>query len=115
MQGLLASHSCALCACQAAASAGPCLFTCAPKRAGDLFAALLLGWLHKNPGDLKAALDTAVAGLQAVLQGTVQACGDAAAATERTSAVSAARELRLVQHQGAIVRPDLVYGAEGLE
>lgn len=74
-----------------------------------------LAGFTKNPGDLKAALETAVAGLQAVLQGTVQACGDAAAATERTSAVSAARELRLVQHQGAIVRPDLVYGAEALE
>ena len=52
--------------------------------------------------------------LQAVLADTVQQCGPAAAATERTAAVSAARELRLVQNQGAIVAPHLGYAAEAI-
>lgn len=75
--------------------------------AGDLFTALLLGWLHKRPGELKAALEAAVAGLQQVLRDTVDKCGAAAAAEERTAAVSFARELRLVQNTAAIVAPPL--------
>ena len=85
-----------------------------PSAAGDLFTALLLGWLHRHPGDLKAALEKAVGGLQAVLRDTVQQCGAVAAAAERTAAVSAARELRLVQNQGAIVAPHLGYAAEAI-
>jgi pyridoxine kinase len=36
--------------------------------AGDLFTALLLAWMHRHPGDLKAALELAVAGLQVRLE-----------------------------------------------
>ncbi|EFN56196.1 hypothetical protein CHLNCDRAFT_56126 [Chlorella variabilis] len=79
---------------------------------GDLFTALLLGWLHKHPDDLKTALEAAVAGLQAVLRDTVAQAGAAASATERTAAVCAARELRLVQNQGAILQPQLMFTAE---
>ncbi|KAI7837973.1 hypothetical protein COHA_008276 [Chlorella ohadii] len=74
---------------------------------GDLFTALLLGWLHKRPGELKAALEAAVAGLQVVLRDTVDKCGAAAAAEERTAAVSSARELRLVQNAAGILSPPL--------
>ncbi|PRW45098.1 ammonium transporter [Chlorella sorokiniana] len=56
---------------------------------GDLFTALLLGWLHKRPGELKAALEAAVAGLQVVLRDTVDKCGAAAAAEERYTLLSA--------------------------
>ncbi len=81
---------------------------CLPLRpAGDLFTALLLGWLHKRPGELKAALEAAVAGLQVVLRDTVDKCGAAAAAEERTAAVSSARELRLVQNAAGILSPPL--------
>lgn len=86
-----------------------------PHSAGDLFTALLLGWLHQHPGELKVALEKAVGGLQAVLRDTVQQCGpEAAEAKERTAGVSAARELRLVQNQGAIVTPHLAYQAEAI-
>lgn len=80
--------------------------------AGDLFAALLLGWMHRHPQDLKSALEGAVAGLQAVLRDTVAHCGEAAAAKERTAAVCAARELRLVQNRGAMLDPVRFYRAE---
>lgn len=84
--------------------------------AGDLFTALLLGWLHKRPGELKAALEAAVAGLQAVLRDTVDKCGAAAVAEERTAAVSSARELRLVQNIGAIAAPPLgQFAAEAID
>ena len=83
-----------------------------PPAVGDLFTALLLGWLHKHPDDLKTALEAAVAGLQAVLRDTVAQAGAAASATERTAAVCAARELRLVQNQGAILQPQLMFTAE---
>lgn len=68
--------------------------------------------MHRHPEDLKTALEGAVAALQAVLRDTVAHCGDAAAATERTAAVCAARELRLVQNQGAMLHPQLIYPAE---
>lgn len=80
---------------------------------GDLFTALLLGWMHRHPGDLQTALERAVGGLQAVLRDTVQQCGEAAAiAKERTAEVSAARELRLIQNQHAIQEPAQPYAAE---
>ncbi|KAL4448371.1 hypothetical protein ABPG75_005590 [Micractinium tetrahymenae] len=82
---------------------------------GDLFTALLLGWMHRHPGDLKSALEAAVGGLQAVLRDTVAACGDAAAAKERTAEVCAARELRLVQNQAALAAPQRLYAAEPID
>lgn len=57
-----------------------------------------------------------MAGLQAVLRDTVDKCGSAAAAETRTAAVSFARELRLVQNQGAVVAPPLGrYVAEAID
>lgn len=57
--------------------------------AGDLLAALLLAWMHHHPGDLAAAVELAVAGLQAVLTDTAQRCGPAALAAVRTAEVCA--------------------------
>ncbi len=68
--------------------------------------------MHRHPGDLKSALEAAVGGLQAVLHDTVAACGGAAGAKERTAAVCAARELRLVQNQAALAAPRRLYAAE---
>ncbi|GAB4817197.1 hypothetical protein N2152v2_004243 [Parachlorella kessleri] len=79
---------------------------------GDLFTALLLAWMHQHPGDLKTALEKAVAGLQAVLADTVAHCGEAAKATVRTAEVSRARELRLVQNQRVLVAPKVLFEAE---
>lgn len=86
-----------------------------PAHAGDLFAALLLGWLQRRPGELKVALEAAVAGLQAVLRDTVEQCSEAATTTDRTATVCAARELRLVQNQAAILRPEHLYAAEAID
>lgn len=55
--------------------------------AGDLLTALLLAWLDKLPGDLAAAVEHALAGLQGVLQATATACGDVAKTTEHSAQV----------------------------
>lgn len=62
---------------------------------GDLFAALLLAWLQRHPTLLSAALEGAVATLQAVLKDTATASAHTVGES-RTAAVWAARELRLV-------------------
>lgn len=69
----------------------PCL-DCPPSRrliAGDLFTALLLARLHRQPDCLGAALEAAVASLQAVLRDTAAEAGDAVAQTLRTAEVGA--------------------------
>jgi pyridoxine kinase len=80
--------------------------------AGDLFAALLLAWTHRRPGDLAAAVELAVAGLQAVLQATAAAGGGAGG---RGAAAFAARELRLVECGDALAVPVVSLRAEALD
>ncbi|GLC35701.1 hypothetical protein PLESTB_000485400 [Pleodorina starrii] len=82
---------------------------------GDLFAALLLAWMHHHPGDLATALEKAVGGLQAVLADTVRHCGPAALAAERSSEVCALRELRLIPCQGQLQDPPIRYRCEVAE
>ncbi|KAG7670781.1 hypothetical protein Ndes2526B_g01465 [Nannochloris sp. 'desiccata'] len=75
---------------------------------GDLFTALLLGWMHRHPENLKLALEYAVAGLQTVLLDTVQYAsghGGGAEERERNANVCAVRELRLIQNQDAMAAP----------
>lgn len=80
---------------------------------GDLFSALLLGFLQRHPEDLRFAVEKAVNALQVVLRGTAKAAGPAALGKgARDAAVCRARELRLVQFQGAIVDPPIAYRAE---
>ena len=79
---------------------------------GDLFTALLLGWTHKHPGNLKLALELAVAGLQAVLLDTVANCGAAASSPGRTAELCRARELRLIQNQRQLAQPVVQVHAE---
>jgi len=59
--------------------------------AGDLIVALLLANLDKNPGQLKIAVEKALASLQAVLQATMRAAGDAAFAEVRDAKVCIVR------------------------
>ncbi|PNW85149.1 hypothetical protein CHLRE_03g173800v5 [Chlamydomonas reinhardtii] len=82
---------------------------------GDLFAALLLAWMHHHPGDLALAVEKAVGGLQAVLAETVRHCGAAALVAERTAEVCALRELRLIQCQGQLQDPPIKYRCSPLE
>ncbi|KAK9825962.1 hypothetical protein WJX74_001552 [Apatococcus lobatus] len=79
---------------------------------GDLLSALLLAWLHKHPSNLKLAVELAIAGLQAVLGRTIAAAGDAVTATELSSEVMRARELRLVESLHLLPKPDVQYHAE---
>lgn len=51
--------------------------------------ALLLAWLDKHPHSLKVAVEKAVAGLQAVLQATVESAGQSAFAADREAKVNA--------------------------
>lgn len=55
--------------------------------AGDLLTALLLARLHKDPDNMKYAVEQAVASLQGVLLASAEASGEAAYATERTAQV----------------------------
>lgn len=71
--------------------------------------------MQRRPGDLRGALEATVAGLQAVLQDTVAHCGEAVAAADRSAAVCAARELRLVQNQQALLAPQHTYAAEAVD
>ncbi|BDA42154.1 Pyridoxal kinase [Coccomyxa sp. Obi] len=66
---------------------------------GDLLTALLLAQLDKQPRNLKAAVESAVASLQGVLQATVKAAGESAFANERDAKVAKDRELRLIENQ----------------
>ena len=68
--------------------------------------------MQRHPADLAAALEQAVAGLQAVLVDTAVHSGAVAAAKERTAAVSRARELRLVQNLGPLAAPVVEHRAE---
>jgi len=78
---------------------------------GDLFASVLLARISRDPTALAPAVEATVASVQAVLAGTLAAAGDAALTHERSAAVCAARELRLVQCQGAIQRPEVTHRA----
>ncbi|CAL8468163.1 g7702 [Coccomyxa elongata] len=66
---------------------------------GDLLTVLLLARLDRQPRNLKAAVESAVASLQAVLQATVKAAGESAFAKERDAQVAKDRELRLIDNQ----------------
>ncbi|KAG1671810.1 hypothetical protein FOA52_000187 [Chlamydomonas sp. UWO 241] len=73
---------------------------------GDLLASLLLGRTHQHPDNLAAAIDEAIASLQAVLSATAATCNESTLAMKKPSSdVCNRRELRLVQNQGAITGP----------
>jgi pyridoxine kinase len=81
---------------------------------GDLFSALLCGWLHKYPHNLKEALEHTIAALQAVLVDTVAHCGEEAVSKRRDAEVCRARELRLIQNAAAIRDPTVTHKAQRL-
>ncbi|KAF8060301.1 hypothetical protein HT031_004836 [Scenedesmus sp. PABB004] len=85
---------------------------------GDLLAALLLAWTHRCPGDLAAAVEAAVAGLQAVLRLTAAAAGPevlAAAKGDRSAAAFRAKELRVVAGAHLLAAPAVEIRAEPLD
>jgi pyridoxine kinase len=73
---------------------------------GDLFAALLLAWMHKTNNQLKESLERTVSTLQAVLKRTLSSAkGDVSAK---------AMELKLIQSKNDIENPKIVISAEGV-
>ncbi|KAL6784315.1 PDX2 [Auxenochlorella protothecoides x Auxenochlorella symbiontica] len=86
---------------------------------GDLFTALLLGWLHKEPGHVQLAVEKALAGLQIILRDSVGTEADGQAPenwqrTKRTAEICRQRELQLVQHSEALIHPHVTYRAEAV-
>lgn len=84
---------------------------------GDLLAALLLARIHERPSHLASAVELAVAGLQGVLAATAAAAGLtalAAGADDRSAEVFKAKELRLIQAQGALLKPAVTIKAQAL-
>eukprot|EP00884_Botryococcus_braunii_P022141 jgi/Botrbrau1/8610/Bobra.0196s0010.1 len=80
---------------------------------GDLMTALLLAWLHKYPSNLRLAVESALAGLQAILHKTEDYEGlHAANQIDDKAGMSRRRELRLVQNQGLLLNPQIVLHAE---
>lgn len=84
---------------------------------GDLFCALLLGWVDRYPMDLKTALEHAVSGLQIVLQDTASHAQNVMKEKnirndEREPSWWRCRELRLIQNQDALVSPEILYSAK---
>ncbi|OQS07749.1 pyridoxal kinase-like isoform 2 [Thraustotheca clavata] len=69
---------------------------------GDLFAALLLGWLSKPSCDLKTAIENVVASIQAVLKRTAEAN-------------SVNRELKLIQSRHDLESPKVLVHATAFD
>ena len=78
---------------------------------GDLMTALLLAFINEEPHNLAAAVEKAVAGVQGVLQITIDA-GKAAPPDDKSAEAAYSRELRLIQAQHAILQPNVTYSAE---
>lgn len=77
---------------------------------GDLFSALLLGWIDKYPGDLQKALEHAVGGLQVVLKETAR-CIPRSSGKEYTAKWWKGRDLKLVESQDKLIEPDIQHFA----
>ncbi|KAK7497291.1 hypothetical protein BaRGS_00011585 [Batillaria attramentaria] len=76
---------------------------------GDLFAASLLAWMHKD-GNLKVALEKTVATVQSVIQRTLAYAEKVAG--EGKQPTPAQMELRLIQSKASIECPDIELHAE---
>lgn len=81
-------------------------FDCAFTGTGDLFAALLTGWLHKTSYDLKISLENTVNSIHDVLTDTY------AYYCAKNDNTVLSHELRLVQNKEHILRPSNRFQAE---
>ncbi|XP_053513913.1 pyridoxal kinase-like [Artibeus jamaicensis] len=75
----------------------------------DLFAAMLLAWIHKHPNNLKVACEKTVSAMHHVLQRTIT-CAQAQAG-EGQKPSPAQLELRMVQSKRDIENPEIVVQA----
>ncbi|KAL3282786.1 hypothetical protein HHI36_005953 [Cryptolaemus montrouzieri] len=71
---------------------------------GDMFAALILAWMHKTKDNLKISLENTIATLQAILERTLLSIGD-------TSHTPANLELKLIQSKKEIEEPKVIFSA----
>lgn len=77
---------------------------------GDLFASMLLAWLHAHPGNLKLACEKTMSAMQAVLKKTLMEANALAGEVKKPSV--AQKELRLVQSLDIIRNPEVTFTAE---
>ncbi|XP_056638625.1 uncharacterized protein LOC130446402 [Diorhabda sublineata] len=71
---------------------------------GDLFAALILSWMHKSNNDLKESLENTIASLHAILERTFESCKG----LERNARN---KELKLLQSKLDIEQPKIIFKA----
>lgn len=76
---------------------------------GDLFSALLLGWIDRYPEDLQSALEHAVGGVQGVLEETVRRIPHVSLGEQEEYSATwwRSRDLRLVESQEKLIHPDI--------
>lgn len=72
---------------------------------GDLFAALLLAWMHRHPTDFKLAIEKVISTMQHVIKQTL-AWNEQFSKDGKTLTV-AQKELRLIQSKGHIENPKI--------
>lgn len=77
---------------------------------GDLFAALLLAWLHRSQGDLSLALNNSVSSLQGVLKRTAAHAEEQVRLGTQPYGVKVL-ELRLIQSKEEIETPPSTFKA----
>ncbi|GLV41361.1 Pyridoxal kinase [Carabus blaptoides fortunei] len=72
---------------------------------GDLFAALLMAWMHKTNNQIKIAIERTIATMQAVLNNTIKEC-------EGKNKTPANIELKLIQSKRDIENPNVTIYAK---
>ncbi|XP_068698790.1 pyridoxal kinase-like isoform X2 [Montipora capricornis] len=77
---------------------------------GDLFASVLLAWLHRHPNDLALACEATVSTVQAVLHRTLAHAQRLAGEGNRPTAAQI--ELRLIQSLDDIRNPSITFKAQ---
>lgn len=71
---------------------------------GDLFAALILSWMHKSNNDLKQSLENTIASLHAILERTFESC-------KGLEQNARNKELKLLQSKLDIEQPNVIVKA----
>lgn len=80
---------------------------------GDLFAALSIAWFDRTKGDIKATLEYVIGTMQAILKRTLEHARRGKA-DPGVKLSAGDLELKLVQSQGDILHPKIVYQATQL-
>jgi len=77
---------------------------------GDLFASMLLAWLHRHPNDLKLACEKTMSAVQQILKKTLNEAKELAG--DGNTPTAGQIELRLVQSLDLIRDPEILFTAD---